>query len=176
MFFWLFGKGRSHRPNSKKINTPAPNSKKHMPHLLFGRAVRAGRGGGTCLSFCCLGGGVFMRLRFGRVVLFLFCCFGRAVSMLCLLFGRGKFLFLLFGWVRVFFLLFGREAPFLVGAGNGNSLTYWPAWLGVEDLTKNIKKQTTTKQENKSVPKHGPSRVTSYLTSKQPKRTRLLAT
>ena len=58
--------------------------------LLFGRGV---------VFFCCLGGGVFICLLFGRVACLCFCCLGGGRVFVCCL------------------------------GGDGSSLTYRSAWL-----------------------------------------------
>ena len=62
------------------------------------------------------------------------------------------FFLLLFGWGRVLFFAVWAWGVFLffaVWAGDGSSLTYQPAWLGVEGLP-----TTKTKQQKKTrVPK-----------------------
>ena len=121
--------------------------------LLFGRgafffAVWAGGAffllfGRGCRFFCCLSAGhVFFAVSAGSCF-FLFCF---------LLFGRGRDFFVLFGRGTCFFLLFGRLACFFfaVGAGNGSSLTYRPAWLGVEGLTTKKTKQQKKKKKKKN--------------------------
>ena len=110
--------------------------------LLFGRPREGAR------SFCCLGGGGEACLCCFNVwagaggmgcVVFLFLQFGRGgegvVSMI-LLFGRRRGFFLLFGRGGGCFCCLGgrRFLVFAVRPGNGSSLIYRHAWLGVDGL------------------------------------------
>ena len=88
--------------------------------------------------FLMFGRGHVVFFLFGRVHLFV-CCLGwegggrrRGGRGLFLLFGQGAFLFCCLDGRRVVF--------FAVGAGNGSSLTYRPAWLGVDNKKPNKKK------------------------------------
>ena len=113
--------------------------------------------------FCCLGGGVFVFLLFGRVGVFIFSVWAGDVFFFFFAVWAGGvfFCFLLFGRVRVLFLLFGRGSVFVfllsgpgacfyfaVWAGDGSSLTYPSAWLVFK--RPNNKKDRTAKQNTGS--------------------------
>ena len=98
--------------------------------------------GSSDVCFCCLGGGVFSFLLFGRGG------------------GGGVFDFLLFGQGRVsFFAVRAGGVSFLCcWGGDGSLLTYRPAWLGFKgpnskkDQTANLTAKKTKQQKKTRIP------------------------
>ena len=164
--FSLFGRGPRPCANSKKQNTPRPNSKEktrtppeqqNPPSFLIAplRSLIFG------VFFCCLGGGRVLFLLFGRCVsffavwasaCFLFWCLGGVVEFL--LFGRGS--------CFIFFCERGACFFCCCWGGDGSSLTYRPAWLGFKGPN-NKKDQTAKKKQGfrESAPEVGATCINS---------------
>ena len=105
----------------------------------------------ACFNFCCLGGGVFIFLLFGRGVFFfgsVFLLFGRGACFYFCCLDGGVFILLLSGRGACFFAVWagGVSFFFAVWAGDGSSLTYRSAWLVFKGP--NNKKDQTTKNKH----------------------------